>query len=183
MKKRTLFVSAFVLSLTTFLGWMSLSHYAKAELPAPQEISPGVFVTGQVSVEAIPALNQQGFKSVIALRPDNEAPDQPSSTQIGAANAQHGIKFAYIPVPSGGVPAQAIQSLETALKNSPRPVLLYCRSGRRAANAFSLEEASRPDGPDALTLVQRARQAGHPIDAILPDIEARIAQRAAHSPN
>lgn len=112
------------------------------------------------------------------MRPDGEAPDQPPSGAVEAAAKALNIGFFYVPVPHGDkVPAEVAERLGQAIAAAGKPVLLYCRSGRRATRAWSLAEASLVTGLPLEDIERSAKRAGHSIDDLVPAIKVRIAQR------
>lgn len=139
----------------------------------------GIWIAAQVSPSHMPDLAARGFRSLIDLRPDGEAADQPTSLEVGAAAHGSGLSFSYVPVEHGDVPDVTVGSLAQALAGADRPVLLYCRSGRRAVRTWALAEAARAGGLDAITIASAARSAGQPIDDLGDAIGARIAARAS----
>ena len=72
---------------------------------------------------------------------------------------------------------KAVTALQKALESPARPVLLYCRSGKRAARTWALAEASRPGGLDAAAIKRIVLATGHPVADLDRDIQARIAAR------
>ncbi|MFL6657217.1 MAG: beta-lactamase hydrolase domain-containing protein, partial [Massilia sp.] len=88
------------------------------------------------------------------------------------------LNFVYIPVPHGAIPDSAVTALGKALANSPGPVLLYCRSGRRAARTWSLVEASRTGGLDAAQIIATVKASGQEVDDLKDALEQRIAARS-----
>lgn len=97
------------------------------------ELTQGIAVTEQVQLHDLEYWRQKGFATVIDLRPDGEAVSQPTSEEMRSAASALSLEFNYVPIPMSGIPADAVTSLHAALANSPRPILLYCRSGSRAA--------------------------------------------------
>ena len=87
------------------------------------------------------------------------------------------MTFAYVPTPHGAIPDVIVDGLARALADVPQPVVLYCRSGNRAARVWALAEASRPSGADAKGIAGSVRAAGQKVDDLMPQIEARIAAR------
>jgi protein tyrosine phosphatase (PTP) superfamily phosphohydrolase (DUF442 family) len=57
-------------------------------------------------------------------------------------------------------------------------VLLYCRSGRRAARTWSLVEASRADGMDVAQIIAAVKEGGQEADDLKDALEQRVAARA-----
>lgn len=82
-----------------------------------------------------------GIRSIVNNRPDGEQWDQPSSDEIEAAAAGHGLGYAHVPVHPGGISPETIESLRQALMTLPGPVLLYCRSGARSTMLWQLAGA------------------------------------------
>jgi uncharacterized protein (TIGR01244 family) len=82
-------------------------------------------------------------------------------------------------VPHGEIPEQAVTRLREALDRQQGPVLLYCRSGKRAARTWALAEASRPNGLPAEAIVAAVRGAGQEADDLRPRIDAAVAARGA----
>jgi uncharacterized protein (TIGR01244 family) len=167
--------------LTLASSWYVNQGATAQPLPTVTRLVEGIAVSQQIQPEHLAALKEQGFRAVIDLRPDGEAPNQPSSTAMAQAARQAGLQFGYVPVSPGNVPPSAVEALGQWLAQSPQPVLLYCRSGSRAVRAWALAEASRPGGLDAARIVQLARAAQRPADDLRDQIEQRIAARGVKS--
>ncbi|TCS37511.1 uncharacterized protein (TIGR01244 family) [Paucimonas lemoignei] len=165
---------------------LALCFSAHAESTAPSALSmkrltPDIAVSGQISQESLAQLKARGFATVIDLRPDGEASGQPASSDMASAARANNLQFYYVPVPPSGIPEQAVKQLADALKDAPKPVLMYCRSGSRAARTWSLAEASRPDGMEADAIKAAVREAGQSAEDLNPSIMQRITQRKAAS--
>ena len=180
---------AFLFSVAVGLIGVSLSvAFTRQPSPRSPPVTAGqarighvlmgdISVSEQVSLEGLATLPAAGFRTLIDLRPDGEAPDQPSSTEVGATAAGISLNFAYIPIPHGDIPDGAVTELARVLATAERPVLLYCRSGKRAARVWALAEAVRPSGSDATSISAAVRSVGQPVDDLLPAIQIRIAAR------
>ncbi len=149
----------------------------QAPATASRALGPGVAVRDQVQLDGVARLRAEGFHTLIDLRPDGEAADQPSSGAVAEAARRSGLAFSYVPTPHGDIPDATVAALAQTLATAERPVMLYCRSGKRAARVWALAEASRTGGFDAGAIAAAVRAAGQPIDDLLPRIEARIAAR------
>ena len=105
--------------------------------PAIQQLSPDLCVAGQLDPAAMAWAAQAGFKSVVNNRPDFEAgPDQPTSAQMEQAARSAGLSYAYLPVsPMVQTPAE-IARFAQLLRELPKPVLAYCRSGARSGKLY-----------------------------------------------
>lgn len=142
-----------------------------------RELVAGIWISEQVTMAELIDLKSQGFKSIIDLRPDGEVKDQPSSVAVERAAKENGLAFAYVPVPHGDISSAQVDALAVSLGNVDRPVLLYCRSGRRAARTWALSEASQRSGLGAEAIHAALVSAGQPAHDLAPEISARIAAR------
>jgi uncharacterized protein (TIGR01244 family) len=165
-----------------FIAAASIATLAHASGGAPAKISKltdRLAVSGQITPEQLAELKAQGYTSIVALRPDGESPDQPTAAQMRAAADSKGMKFAYVPVVSGAViPETAVASLARALDADSGKVLMYCRSGSRAARTWSLVEASRQGGADPAAILASVKASGQSADDLRAEIAARATARA-----
>lgn len=177
-KLRWTFLAAALLGAAAVLA-LAFLHRPAGVVAAvtAKPLVPGLFIAEQVAPAQLPDLVAKGFKSIVDLRPDGEATDQPSSAAMADAARRAGLAFAYVPVAHGDIPAASVQSLERALAGSDRPVLLYCRSGKRAARTWALAEAARTGGLDAAAIEAAVQSAGQSVDDLKASIDARIAMR------
>jgi uncharacterized protein (TIGR01244 family) len=101
-------------------------------------IAPDVCVAPQLTPEAMAQAAQQGFKSVVNNRPDFEhGPDQPTNAQIEAAALAAGLQYRWLPVDAGFQSTEQIAAFAQLLKDLPRPLLAFCRSGARSTRLFN----------------------------------------------
>ena len=177
MKNRWIFLFSILAGVAIVLCVAGYFHLKKAPSVPVNRLTHEISVTEQIRQETMGQLRERGFATVIDLRPDGEAADQPSSEVMSAAAKANNIKFYYVPVPHGEIPQQSVVKLAAALKDAPKPILIYCRSGKRAARTWSLVEASRPGGMDASSIVAAVKKVGQPVDDLNQDIVRRISQR------
>jgi len=182
-----IFAGALVAGLGSVLA---ISAYARLTEPPPAEpkaistlgvkrLTGAISVSEQLRVDQVGEVKLRGFATVIDLRPDGEAEGQPSAELVKATANAHGLSFAYVPVPQGDIPDSAVDALNKAIADSPKPVLLYCRSGKRAARTWSLVEASRSGGASAGEILSAVKASGQSADDLAGAINARIAKRGA----
>lgn len=175
-----IFLSSVLIGFLLVAGMNGYGYWQRLPKVQVTQLDEEIGLAGQIQSRDLLELHSRGYATVIDLRPDGEAPDQPASSEINTTAGEQQIKFFYIPVPHGdAVPEAAVSALGKALASSPKPVLLYCRSGRRAARAWSLAEASRPGGLDAAGIRAAVKAAGHSVDDLAPLINARIEKRKA----
>lgn len=162
---------------------LALASAAHAGVQAPAKVSQlteRFAVAGQVSPEQLADLKARGYTTIISLRPDAEGPGQTGSTEMDAAARSNGMAFAYVPVaPGAAIPDTAVAALGKALQDNPGKVLLYCRSGSRAARTWGLVEASRPGGADAESILAAVKASGQSADDLRDAIDKRVAARPA----
>jgi len=111
-----------------------------ATLPV-QLLDEGIYVSGQLDADDIPELARLKIVAIICNRPDGEAADQPDFAVIEAAAQAHGLLAHYLPVISGAVEEVHIRDMARLLQQSPRPLLIYCRSGSRSKHLYHLARA------------------------------------------
>jgi uncharacterized protein (TIGR01244 family) len=98
-------------------------------------------VSEQITVDDIAEIKNQGFKSIVCHRPDDEQPGQPAFGDIAAAAEAAGLTIRHIPVTSAGLTMEAVNEMVDAVEELDRPMLGYCRSGARSTVIFKNAEA------------------------------------------
>lgn len=175
MSNRRLFALTLLLTTGVMLVWLYATRTPRA--PAFRQVTDQVMVTSQLAPKHL-RLMEEDIGTIVDFRPDGEAKDQPSSTEMELAARESGIRFHYIPVPHESIPASAVEELSGILAHDPKPILLYCRTGRRAARTFALAEASRADGPGTEEIYKMVEVAGFTAEDLRGEIEARISKRS-----
>lgn len=109
---------------------------------SPEQIDEALCVTAQVQPDDLPALAAAGFRSIVNNRPDFEGgPGQPTSAELEAAARKAGLEYRYLPVPpTGHTPEQAC-SMASAVDALPKPVVAFCRTGRRSAALYRMGQS------------------------------------------
>jgi len=161
------------------IAWVE--HVPRPVAQAPfraRPLSPGIAVTAQLEPGQMSAIASR-YRTVVDIRPDGEDAGQPSSDAMRDAATRAGLGFDYVPVPHGDIPEAAVRRLAGAMSANQGQVLLYCRSGRRAARTWALAEAERPGGWPADRILAAVKEAGQDAQDLRPRIEAAIAARGA----
>jgi uncharacterized protein (TIGR01244 family) len=106
--------------------------------PLPvRQVADDVFVAPQLAPADMAAAAHAGFRSVINNRPDHEGgSEQPTNAAIAAAAALAGLEYRFLPVNGAYQSPQEIEAFAQLLKELPRPVLAFCRSGARSTRLF-----------------------------------------------
>jgi len=100
-------------------------------------------VAPQLEIEDLSQAKALGYVLVINNRPDDEAPNQPSSAAMKAAAQSEGLDYVHIPVVGRPGDAQ-IEAVSAAIAAANGPVLAFCRSGTRSIVTWSLGQRARP---------------------------------------
>lgn len=115
--------------------WPFSNSAPQQQGPRYRSIDTDFAVAGQIAPTDIPALAEAGFKTIVCARPDHEEPGQPDFSVIKAAAEKAGLKAVHIPI-SGMVGEGQLIRMEAALKDLPKPMFGYCRSGARAGSLY-----------------------------------------------
>ena len=100
-------------------------------------VADDVFVAPQLAAADMAAVAQAGFRSVINNRPDFEGgADQPTHAAIAAAAEAAGLVYRFLPVNGAYQSPQEIAAFGELLRELPRPVLAFCRSGARSTRLY-----------------------------------------------
>jgi uncharacterized protein (TIGR01244 family) len=100
-------------------------------------IDDDVFVAPQLDPAALAQAAKAGFRSVVNNRPDLEGgPSQPTSAAMAAAAEAAGLQYRHLPVNGAYQSPEQIAAFAVLLKELPRPLLLFCRSGARSERLF-----------------------------------------------
>ena len=84
---------------------------------------------------------ERGFATIINMRPDNEEPGQPQEADLRRAAEQAGLKYEFLPVVGGAFTEQNIVDFARQIKELPKPILTFCRTGTRCTNLYQLVKA------------------------------------------
>lgn len=106
---------------------------------APHAIAPDVSVARQLDPSSMADAARMGFRAVVNNRPDHEAgPDQPTSAQIEAAARAAGLEYRFLPVSGAYQSPEDAAQMAVLLRELPRPLLMFCRSGARSTRLYML---------------------------------------------
>ncbi|MCR9137547.1 MAG: bifunctional protein tyrosine phosphatase family protein/NAD(P)/FAD-dependent oxidoreductase [Alphaproteobacteria bacterium] len=108
-----------------------------------KKVSDELSVSPQILVDDVKTLADQGFRALICNRPDGEGADQPVFKELENAAEGLGLQTRYIPVSAGKVNDDDVEAFATAMRELPKPVLAFCRTGTRSATLWSLSQADQ----------------------------------------
>lgn len=107
------------------------------------KISPEFAIAPQLSGDDLEVVRTEGFRTVICNRPDGEEPGQPAFAAIAEAAGRLDIEARYLPVAAGKISESDLTAFAMYLKTLPKPVLAYCRTGKRAELLWSMSATRR----------------------------------------
>lgn len=131
-----------------------------------RQITPTVFASPQIGLDAIPQAAALGVVRIINNRPEDESDDQTPGAAIEAAARAAGIDYVAIPVTHAGFSQGQVDAMAAALDGAAGPVLAYCRSGTRSTLLWALARAKAGDSPDALAA--SAAAVGYDVGPVRP---------------
>jgi uncharacterized protein (TIGR01244 family) len=106
-----------------------------------KSLTKTVSVTGQMSTDKFKSLMQQGFKSVIVNRPDQEQGNLVTVDQLRNIAEQANVSVIYQPVVSGKISQTDVAEFAKYYNELPKPILMVCRSGTRSKTLFDQAKA------------------------------------------
>ncbi|MBK1615703.1 hypothetical protein CKO44_19780 [Rubrivivax gelatinosus] len=184
LSPKSAFAVSMALAAAAVLAQAAWSRHVEAEVlarVAPHRLAASIDVTGQLQPADMAVIGDR-YVAVVDLRPDGEAVGQPSSAEMQAAALRGRVRFVYLPVPHGEIPEESVARLKGVLETSHGAVLLYCRSGKRAARTWALAEASRPSGLPSAAILAAVRGAGQNADDLQERIQAAVLTRDQEKP-
>lgn len=126
-------------------------------------------VAPQITEADIERAAADGVKLIINNRPDGEEMGQPLNADLAETAAEHGIKWAHIPVVSGQLTMEGIEQMALAMKEDMK-TLAYCRSGTRSCTLWGLAEAFT-GGMTTQDILAHAGKAGYDLSGMAATLE------------
>lgn len=120
-------------------------------------------VAPQIDESDVQEIAAQGYKTIIANRPDGEGGvDQPRMGAIRTRAEEQGLIFVALPF-SGAPTPEIIERMQSILNEAPTPVLAYCRTGTRSITAWALSHGGQGQADE---IVESAAGAGYDLSSI-----------------
>jgi uncharacterized protein (TIGR01244 family) len=133
----------------------------------------GVMAAGQPTGEQLQVLAEEGYKTVIDLRP----PEEPRGYAEAEAAQANGLTYVNIPVTLQTLDQATIDRFVAAMDKAEKPVLLHCASSNRVGAlwyAYLVEKGMAP-----VEALKKGRAAGLKAPELAQKIEALVAERQA----
>lgn len=106
-----------------------------------REIGPSLWTAPQLQEGDFAPIAAQGFCSIINMRPDGEEPGQPAAATLHDAAEAAGMRYEFLPVVGGQFTEQDVVDFARLVKELPKPILTFCRTGTRCTNLWQLVQA------------------------------------------
>tara|TARA_R110002051_G_scaffold72457_2_gene130947 strand:- start:558 stop:992 length:435 start_codon:yes stop_codon:yes gene_type:complete len=123
-----------------------------------QPLETDVEITSALTVEELEQVKAKGFKTVICNCKPGESAEFPGEEAYRRKATEIGLQWAHIPVTPGDYSQADIAAFAEALKQLPRPILAFCRTGKRATHlwAYAKRQAEQCDLAELFTAAKAA---------------------------
>lgn len=133
-----------------------------------KKIDDSLFVAGQIAPDHLSQASEQGFKTVINVRPDGEQANAMMAGDAHAHASTQGLAYHHLPVLPTQITDEDVSAFRALLDSVEGPVLAHCGTGMRATVLWALANADRLDLQEIL---QKAASAGYDLSKVAPRIE------------
>lgn len=98
-------------------------------------------ISPQITLDDLPAIARDGYRTLLCNRPEGEDSAQPSAEATRQAAEAAGLTFLTLPVATRDIAPEDARRMASLLAAAPKPVLAYCRSGSRAEALWRAAQA------------------------------------------
>lgn len=118
-----------------------------------KKVSNELSAAGQVTPEQLQQAAQEGFKSVLNLRSPDEAGYLNDEEQ---RSQETGLQYASVPLNASEFNQELVEASIREIENLPKPVLVHCGAGARAA-AIALIAIAIQEGLTNEQMIEKAK--------------------------
>ncbi len=137
-----------------------------------KQLTPQLYVAGQITKEDIPTIAAQGFKVILNNRPDGEGEGQPPAAEIEAAAKAHGLQYIYQPVVGTAISDENVEefgaTIAACANSNNGPIFAHCRTGTRCTILWMLSQAKKQSADE---LLATAAKAGYSLEQVRERLE------------
>ncbi|NAO98902.1 TIGR01244 family phosphatase [Halomonas sp. MG34] len=126
-------------------------------------LEQGVEITSALTLDELDEVKALGFNAVICNRVAGESDDFPDEVSYRHKAKQLGIAWVHIPVKPGEYSQEDIQVFADSLADLPRPILAFCRTGKRATHLWAYAKR-QTEQCELATLFDAAKAAGFDLE-------------------
>ncbi|MER5170164.1 TIGR01244 family sulfur transferase [Thioclava sp. GXIMD2076] len=130
-------------------------------------LSPEFAVAPQIMPEDVALLAEQGFKTLIINRPDEENPPELSHEVFAKAAEENGMVAHYLPFYPGDMTPELVGAFEGCLDVAEKPCFAYCRSGTRSSHLWAMAQAGKMDVAEIIAAAEKAGYDHRPMAGLL----------------
>lgn len=143
-----------------------------AAIPNYQLLRPGLAVAGKPSAPALAKLKEQGFKTVIDLRSENEG-----LAEEKASVESQGLRYVSVPMTAQSFSLADALKVKGVLEDpASGPVLLHCASSNRVGGVVAVIEAK--NGKSVEQAIEEGRKAGLRSDSMVEAVKRVLSEPA-----
>jgi len=106
------------------------------------EVAPQVYASGSLFESDLKLVAEQGVRTIVNTRPDNESPGQPTSAELAKAADELGMEYVHFPFGPGPIDKEAAAAFAAACENLRRPMMICSSSGGRATRIWETAESA-----------------------------------------
>lgn len=128
-----------------------------------RSLEQGVEITSALTLDELDQVKALGFKAVICNRVPGESDDFPDEESYRHKAEQLGLAWVHIPVKPGEYSQEDIQRFADSLAHLPRPILAFCRTGKRATHLWAYARR-QSNQCELATLLAAAKEAGFDLE-------------------
>jgi sulfide:quinone oxidoreductase len=103
----------------------------------PTKLSADLSSSAQIALDDLSSLKTEGYRSILCARPDGEDAGQAPFAAVATAAEREGLASRHVPIVAGRMTDRDVAAFRNAVESLPKPILAYCRSGRRVGDAAS----------------------------------------------
>src|SRR5260370_22381012 len=92
-------------------------------------LAPGIAAAGALDQHDIEALAEQGVRTIINNRPDDEDAGQVPAAEARQIAEAYGIAYHHIPVTAASLSREDVDAFAAVLASPPQPIVAHCRNG------------------------------------------------------
>ncbi|KPQ24492.1 MULTISPECIES: TIGR01244 family sulfur transferase [unclassified Halomonas] len=128
-----------------------------------QPLETDIEITSALTVEELEQVKANGFKTVICNCKPGESAEFPDEDAYRKKAADIGLQWVHIPVTPGDYSQADVAAFADAMQRLPRPILAFCRTGKRATHLWAYAKR-HSEQCDLAELFNAAKSAGFDLE-------------------
>lgn len=128
-----------------------------------QPLETGIEITSSLSVDELEDVKAKGFQAIICNCQAGESDAFPDESRFRQKADAIGLRWVHIPVSPGDYSQADIAAFAEAIQQLPRPILAFCRSGKRATHLWAYAKR-HAEQCDLAELFSAAHAAGFDLE-------------------